>query len=192
MLNTTPENVSGSLTPQLCMQRPTLDFLPDIDLAPGYTIRTSRDGDGTHWARIIRESFADESFDGSRFEKIMRNDPAYQPDRIFFVCAPDGLPCGTASAYRNDTFGADIGYLHYVGVTPAYTGKKLGLAISLMVLKKFLSEGLKGAVLHTDDFRLPAIQTYLNLGFSPKIVDENQPARWNTVFTQLGLPLLYA
>jgi mycothiol synthase len=174
------------------MQRPTLDLLPEIELAPGYTIRTSQDGDGPHWARIIRESFADESYNESRFENIMRCDPAYQPDRIFFVCAPDGLPCGTASAYRNDSFGPDMGYLHFVGVCSAHTGKRLGSVVSLIVLKKFLSEGLKGAVLYTDDFRLAAIQTYLNLGFSPKIVDENQPARWNTVFTQLGLPLLYA
>jgi len=173
------------------MQRPTFDLLPDIELAPGYTIRTSQDDDGPHWAKIIRESFADESYDESRFESIMKCDPAYQPDRIFFVCAPDGLPYGTASAYRKDSFGMDMGgYLHFVGVCPAHTGKKLGAVVSLAVLKKFLSEGLKGAVLHTDDFRLAAIQTYLNLGFTPMIVDANHPARWNTVFKQLGLPLL--
>jgi len=43
--------------------------------------------------------------------------------------------------------------------------------------------GLKAAALHTDDFRLAAIQTYLNLGFSPMIAGENHRARWNTVYT---------
>ena len=117
----------------------------------------------------------------------MKDNPAYRPDRIFFVCAPDGLPCGTASAYRQEFTRPELGYVHFVGVCPAFTGKRLGAAVSLAVLRKFQSEGLKGAVLHTDDFRLAAIRTYLNLGFSPVIVHENQPARWNVVFTQLGL-----
>lgn len=184
-------NNQQSYQPQLCMLRPTLDDLPDFALPLGYTIRTSQDGDAAHWARIISESFEDAGFDEARFESAMKNHPVYQPERIFFVCAPDGLPCGTASAYRNESFGSDMGYLHYVGVCPAHTGKRLGAAVSLAVLRKFVSEGLRGAVLHTDDFRLPALRTYLNLGFSPMIVHENQPTRWNAVFTRLGLPPLY-
>jgi mycothiol synthase len=169
------------------MRRPTLEGLPEIELPPGYTIRTSQDGDGLHWARIIRESFADDRFDVLRFERDMKCHPAYRPDRIFFVCAPDRLPCGTASAYRQEYFGPDAGYLHYVGVCPAYAGKGLGAAVSLAALGKFRSEGLKIAVLQTDDFRLPAIKTYLRLGFSPMIIDKDHPARWDVVFAGLGL-----
>lgn len=169
------------------MQRRTLEGLPAIKLPPGYTIRTGREGDGSHWARIIRESFADDSFDEARFESEMKCHPAYRLDRIFFACAPDGLPCGTASAYRHEPFGPDMGCLHYVGVCPAHLGKGLGAAVSVMVLRKFRSEGLKGAMLNTDDFRLPAIKLYLNLGFSPLIIHENQPARWAAVFAKLGL-----
>lgn len=56
-----------------------------------------------------------------------------------------------------------------------------------MALRKFRSDGLESAMLQTDDFRLPAIRTYLNLGFTPMIVHENQFARWVLVFAQLGL-----
>ncbi len=170
------------------MRRPTLDELPDMVLPPGYTMRASHAGDGLHWARIIRESFKDISYDEASFDRIMKSHPAYQADRIFFVCAPDGTPCATASAYRQGAYGPEVGYLHYVGVSPAHLGQKLGAIVSLMVLRKFRSEGLKGAVLQTDDFRLPAIRTYVKLGFSPLIVHENQPTRWATVFTKLGVP----
>jgi mycothiol synthase len=174
--------------PQLCMKRPCLDGLPEITLPPGYTIRTSREGDGPHWARIIRESFANSTFDESSFERIMMTNPAYRPDRIFFSCGSDGLPCGTASAYRADSYGAGVGYIHYVGVCPMHAGKGLGALLSLAVLHQFRAEGLQSAVLQTDDFRLPAIKTYLKLGFLPLIVHENQPARWNDVFEKLGVP----
>jgi len=169
------------------MQRQTLEGLPDMAVPPGYTIRTSQDGDGPHWARIIRESFNDVSFDEARFEHDMKGHPAYHRDRIFFVCAPDGLPCATASAYRQESYGPDMGYLHYVGVCPPHFGKRLGAVVSLMVLRKFKSEGLKGAVLQTDDFRLAAIRTYLKLGFAPMMVHENQPVRWAAIFAKLGM-----
>lgn len=174
-------------TPQLCMWRRSLNGLPDIALPEGYTIRASRAGDGTHWARIMRESFQDDRFDEARFQRDMVEHPAYRPERIFFVCAADGVPCGTASAYRQTAYGPDSGYLHYVGVCPAHAGKGLGAAISLRVLQQFRAEGLRDAVLQTDDFRLPAIKTYLTLGFVPMIIHVNQPARWATVFAKLGL-----
>jgi mycothiol synthase len=176
--------------PQLCMRRIGFDDLPEIEVPDGYLVRTSREGDGLHWARILRESFVEDSFDEARFEREMRQHPAYRPDRIFLVCAPDGLPCATASAYRLDAYGPNAGCLHYVGVCPAHVGRRLGYAVSLAVLHKFRSEGLQMAVLQTDDFRLAAVKTYLRLGFSPLIVHESQPARWHAVFARLGLSAL--
>jgi mycothiol synthase len=171
-------------TPQLWMCRHTLEALPEMVLPAGYTARTSQEGDARHWARIISESFANTAFDEARYERDMLAHPAYAAARIFFICAPDGEPCATASAYRQPEW-PDMGYLHYVGVRPAFTGRKLGALVSLIALWKFRAEGLKGAVLQTDDFRLPAIRIYLQLGFTPLMVHENQPARWDAVRAQL-------
>jgi mycothiol synthase len=174
---------------QLCMKRSGLNDLPEIELPKGYAIRTSQAGDAQHWARILREAFADDRFDEFSFDREMRADPAYRPDRIFFVCAPSGLPCGTASAYRQAHLKEDTGHLHYVGACPAHAGRRLGAAVSVAALNKFRSEGLRSAVLLTDDFRLAAVKTYLRLGFSPLIVYEDQPERWDAVFTELQLSL---
>jgi len=173
--------------PQLCMRRPNLDDLPDITLPHGYSLRASREGDGRHWARIVRESFEDGSFDVPRFEREMRGHPAYLPERILFVCGPDGTPCATASAYRGEAFGEDVGYLHMVGVRPTHAGKKLGFAVSLAALHRFRFEGLSAAVLQTDDFRLAAIKTYLRLGFSPSVRHGSHSARWAAVRARLDM-----
>ncbi len=44
-----------------------------------------------------------------------------------------------------------------------------------------------GYNLCTDDWRLPAVKTYLNLGFEPEIIHESHPARWKAVFETLGV-----
>lgn len=172
--------------PQLVMKRKTLDGLPELALPDRYALRTCREGDGVHWARILNESFGGERTVDD-FVATMVNQPCYRPDRLFFICAPDGLPCATAGAYRFDPWGPQTGYLHYVGVCPGHQGRRLGYAVSLAVLHKFREEGCADAVLQTDDFRLPAIKTYLRLGFHPYIVDDGQPARWATVLANLEM-----
>ena len=47
-------------------------------------------------------------------------------------------------------------------------------------------------MLDTDDFRMAAIKTYLNLGFVPVYVEEGQPKRWSDIFEQLGIPSMSA
>ncbi len=178
---------SQHLGPQLCMRRLPLDDLPEIVLPDGYSLRTSQEGDGRHWARIVQESFRNASFDESWFKREMQGHPAYVPEWIFFVCAADGMPCGTASAYRSEAFGKDVGYLHMVGVCPSHGGRKIGFAVSLAALHRFRFEGLSTAVLETDDFRLPAIKTYFHLGFSPFVRHRSHPARWDAVCARLDM-----
>jgi len=175
------------IMPQLVMRRAHLQGLPPVELPAGYTLRTSRAGDGAAWALILNESFGGERTIED-FQAIMVNDPAYRADRIFFICDPDGYPCATASAYRSAGWGEQVGFVHYVACRPAHLGKRLGLLVSLAVLHKFVEEGCSESVLFTDDYRLPAIKTYLRLQFHPLIVHENQPERWRLLFDILGQP----
>ncbi len=74
-----------------------------------------------------------------------------------------------------------------VGARTHHMGKRLGYWVTLATLYHFVEEELTDAVLQTDDFRLPAIKTYLNLGFEPLLVHENQPDRWREVFRTLAM-----
>jgi mycothiol synthase len=78
------------------------------------------------------------------------------------------------------------GYLHWVAADPGYRGRQLGRIVSLAALHEFVSLGCKDAVLETQDFRLPAIRTYLRLGFEPVYRDDTHIPRWEEIHRQLA------
>ncbi len=63
---------------------------------------------------------------------------------------------------------------------------RLGLASLLLIrlLGEFAERGCKDAVLETEDFHIPAIHTYLRLGFTPvyEVGDEDHRERWSAIF----------
>ncbi|MCC7017859.1 MAG: GNAT family N-acetyltransferase, partial [Rhodospirillales bacterium] len=133
--------------------------LPALSLPEGYRLRGYRPGDAPAWELIIRETFATEP----RFDPMMRRDPGFRPERVLFLFHGDE-PAATASAYCRPQHGLGVGYLHMVGVRPRHNGKGLGYQISLACLLQMLHEGRRAALLQTDDYRIPAIKTYLKLG----------------------------
>ncbi len=169
--------------PQLVMTAPLTD-LPDCEVPPSYSIRHFQPGDQAAWDEIIRDSFKDPN---CSFDKIMKGDKAFQPERVLFVCC-DGRPVATAAAWYKPEWGENTGYLHMVGTHSSHAGKNLGLQASLAAMHRMVAEGRTSAVLQTDDFRIPAIKIYLKLGYSPVIVHESQPARWRAVFESIGRP----
>jgi mycothiol synthase len=70
---------------------------------------------------------------------------------------------------------------------PEHQGKQLGLVLVLHVLDYFKKKGFREAILDTDDFRLPAIRTYLKLGFEPVYIGENHRRRWELIMHKLGI-----
>lgn len=160
--------------PQLHMLRVGFDNLPEIKLPNGFKLRASRgEADCENWCKIIGASFADERT-AENYQKAILNYAGYAPERHFFIEDSDGVACATAGA-----FGAyDRGYVHYVGVLPSHLGHKLGYWVSLAVLHCFKERGLKFCMLTTDDFRIPAVKTYLRLGFRPLITHRSHKARW--------------
>ncbi len=174
------------LKPQLHMRRSGLEGLPRLALPEGYSIRSYRPGDAARWSRLITESFGGEPEDWN-FDRIMRPEVSFRPERMFFVCSGDEV-VATASAFYRPAFMPGFGMLHYVAVLPEHAGRRLGFQVSLAALIRMHRDARGGAWLSTDDFRLPAIKTYLNLGFEPMLVHENQPERWREVFQCLGAP----
>ncbi len=175
-------------TPQLSMLKPGLDGLPEVLLPEGYRLSTFRPGYGDHWRRIMADSFGQDP-EKYQFDRMMRSDPAFRPERVFFIVFGD-TPVATASAWYLPDVMPDAGTVHYLGVVRRHQGKKLGYWVSLAALRRMAAEGRKRARLLTDDFRLPAIKTYLNLGFEPLLVHEGHRERWAAVFDELKLPEL--
>lgn len=167
-------------SPQLVMLNDSLLALPPVVLKEGYTSCTFRPGDEAAWERVIGESF------GHRYLfTTMTEDEQFRPERVFFICH-EGIPVATASAWWRPQWGEDTGYLHMVGVLPNYAGQRLGYLVSLLAMHRLAEEKRTRAILETDDFRIPAIVSYLKLGFEPKLVHPNQVERWKKIFTDLN------
>ncbi len=171
---------------QLLMKRPHLEGLRKLSVPKGYALRTYREGDGTHWARIISSAFQTECSPGV-FTKEIASQPAFRPEGVFFLLHK-GQPVGTATAWSKPELGRHAGYVHMVAVVPEHMGKGLGKTLTTAVLMYFKEKGLKSAFLHTDDQRLAAIKTYLSLGFEPVIQGEEVLRRWVEIFRRLKRP----
>jgi mycothiol synthase len=109
------------------------------------------------------------------------------PDGFFFILHREsGEMAATAMALHNPTplhpFGAS---LSCVAADPAHQGKGLGYAISAAVTQRILRGGYREIYLETHDWRLPAIKTYLKLGWVPFLYREDMYSRWEAVCSQL-------
>ncbi|HEX3512483.1 MAG TPA: GNAT family N-acetyltransferase [Trebonia sp.] len=108
-------------------------------------------------------------------------------EATYVVDAPVGLVATAAARLLPDRY-PDAGYVHYVGARSSERGKRLGEAVTRRVLAHFAAEGLNQAVLETDDFRRPAILTYLRLGFVPEARGPGDIVRWSNVLRGLTAP----
>lgn len=85
---------------------------------------------------------------------------------------------------RSDGFG----YVHMVKAKKTESGKGLGHALIEHAMSVFIKRKIQKVVLTTDDFRLPAIKTYLDAGFCPVVYGkEDSPInkRWDVVLENL-------
>jgi mycothiol synthase len=169
--------------PQLQMRRPRLDRLPPLeDPADGYSIRRATAEDAEGLARTLTLAFPDDPWDAQR----VRRDLTEAPDvDATFVIEHDGMIVATASSrYVPDRFPGS-GYVHWVAADPGHSGRALGKMATLRVLHHMRERGRSDAVLETDDARLPAIRTYLNLGFLPEDAHPGDLDRWARIFDKL-------
>jgi mycothiol synthase len=172
---------------QLKMARYSLENLPTLECPDGYHIRTYQQGDEAHWARIMDRTFVDNGRTAQDTYTNVINQPDFDPDGFCFVIHED-VPIGTACAWRRSLRGKLIGYIDMLAVLPEHTGHKLGKSLTVFLLHYFKARRMVSVMLDTDDFRLPAIKNYLNLGFVPVYAGENHRLRWQSVFEKLDLP----
>lgn len=164
---------------QLQMVHRNLGSLPDIDMPEGYDLRTYQPGDEASWAEIMNTGVGEWTAD-TCLEKLT-GQPRFIPDGLFFATF-EGKPVGSACAWRKSAEEWESGYLHMVCVLPEHRGKQIGHALNLAALRWFRDRGFKEVWLSTDDWRIPAIKSYLRLGFEPFYPDDSHRERWQAVF----------
>jgi len=112
------------------------------------------------------------------------------PEGWFLVEAEaTGQLVATAMANHNPNpyypFGGELGW---VAAHPDHKGQRLGMTVCAAVVTRLLRGGYTSIYLNTDDERLPAIKTYLTLGFRPLILTTDMTARWEAICHNLAWP----
>lgn len=146
----------------LIMRREPAPLPPEPALPAGFSLRRYRPGDDVHWARI-ETSVAE--FDGEGAARAYFSE-RFLPrqdllrERCCFVCAPDGLPVATATAWEE----AGERLLHWVSTAPAFQRRGLARAVVLHALHSY-PPAPQPVWLGTQTWSHDAILLYDSLGF---------------------------
>ncbi len=179
---------------QLKMLRPYGDRVTDRSLPEGYCYEMFMGAEEqiTDWLSICRHGLLPDTppEDGEYrdwFAQTIERYPDLVPARdLFFVVSENGARVATSAAVLHPH---GEGYIHMVAATPACRGCGIGHAMLARALTDLSARGATHMTLTTDDFRLPAIKTYLDAGFRPVLwqdPDSDMRARWDAVVAALS------
>ncbi|HXH35694.1 MAG TPA: GNAT family N-acetyltransferase [Plantibacter sp.] len=152
-------------------------------LATGLVLRAATVADASAIAVVLGESF-EEPWDAQRVRSEFFE--AQDVAAVWVVEDEQGI-FGTASERIMPETYPDAGYVHYVGVLDRARGKRIGAILTARCMQGFAERGLSTTVLETDDFRIPAVITYLRLGFVPTYRSDTERSAWSAL-----LPTLFA
>ena len=154
-------------------------------LPEGYSLTTvETESDMQGWIETCAEGLSTGFWTIEDFQKNMLEPEGLEKDQIFLVKEATGRIVATATAWLKP---GDRGYLHMVAALPDARGLGLGGLLTQHVLDFFLTRGIDYITLDTDDFRLPAIKTYLRLGFIPVLSEYGADQLWKDIFVKTGL-----
>jgi mycothiol synthase len=151
----------------------------------GYTVRAYRRGDTAAYVRLMQRA----GFSNWSEAKAQGVFDTMYPDALFFIVhdASSDLVCTAAAQNKPDEYHPQGGEMGWVATDPDHRGKGLSYITVSLATRRLLAEDRPSVFLKTDDFRLPAIRVYVNLGFVPFLYLPEMEERWRAVAAALGL-----
>lgn len=168
------------------MRRSLLGDLPLAPVPTGIAIRTFDPvNDVDSWLAVNAAAFADLPDQGGWTRKdlaLRQREDWFDPTGFLLAqeVNTDGSP-GTLAGFHwtkvdrhdagvdddaDDIEGPDpIGEVYVLGITPAWKGRGLGRALTVLGMKHLRDQGLTGIMLYVDSDNTAAIKTYERLGF---------------------------
>ncbi len=160
---------------------------PKSTLPEGYYVRHYKEDDQEDYLRLLeREGWTlSEHQVDDFFSRIL-------PDGLFFIVyektneivASAVALHNPKSSYYTFPFGSEIGF---VFTSPIHRNKGLGRSITAFVTNRLISAGYKSIRLVTNDYRLPALKAYINIGFVPFLYSGDMEERWREVYKELHM-----
>jgi len=169
---------------QMMWPQHLLNVPPAVRMPSGYSLRTYRQGDELRFYKVM-ELAGWPGWDDERLQPWLER---ILPEGWFMaVHRESGQIVATAMALRSETYpsGGELGWL---AGDPAHAGRGLGLAVSAAVTARLIEAGCRPIHLYTEDYRLPALKTYLKLGYVPFLYKAGMLERWRAICAQLQWP----
>lgn len=163
-----------------------LKNVPLFEIEDGYKIRMYEPGDEVVWTEISKHGLLEENEGIECWDKYMLSIKALVPERdVFFVVDSEGKAVATCTAFVQDD---GVGLMHMLAAKPEARGHRLGWAMTTYTLNKLVNELPKDnpmVRLKSDDWRLPALSSYLKAGFQPVLFDVDMDNRWKKICENL-------
>lgn len=140
------------------------------------------DGAIEKWLDIVQYGLSCGRESEAFYHETMTALPNYREDKCFFLLE-NGKAVATITVICD--YASKEGHIHMVACRENARGKGYGTLLNQLaefVLKK---EGMKSAHLTTDDWRIPAIKSYLRMGFSPDLSTDDFKSRWAKIYEQI-------
>ena len=172
---------------QLRMVKLNMADIPEANIPNGYELRALSADEKIKWEALIEKMFNEKN----SFQDRIENVTTFRDKHVLGIFHGDKL-IATGTALCNYAGDEPSGYacVHMIAADSEHSGKKLGYEITAAVLRRMRECGFEKAELTTDDFRLPAIKSYYNLGFIPDLsIDETMRGRWEAIYKTFGWEL---
>ena len=150
--------------------------LPELTIAEGFRLRTIADSELDAYNEL-RTSADFNAWDAETLHKFRSK---VLPDSMFLIEeAATGRFAAAATAETTDMpeF-PQVGVLGWVMTRPDFRGRHLGRSVSVAAMHRLYEAGYRSFSLLTDDFRLAAVKTYLDLGWKPWLYLDDMESRW--------------
>lgn len=171
--------------PQLQMRFPQRLFhsLPIPVVPDGYLLRNLRPGEEAAYSALMEKA----GFGGWSIEQVKRFMQRVLPGGFFVVehLATGALVATAMANHAPSEQHPNAGVLDWVAADPDHKGRGLGRAVTAAVVRLLVERGYQDIYLLTDDWRLPALKTYLGLGWEPILLTPEMEARWQRVYAAL-------
>jgi mycothiol synthase len=157
---------------------------PAVIVPDGYTLRMYQPGDEPAFCRIM-DAVGFGVWDDERLQSCITR---ILPDSWFMVIHDNEI-VATAMGIHSHTpehpFGGELGW---VAAVPTHQGRGLGITVCAAVTARLIGMGYQNIHLYTEDYRLPALKTYLRLGYVPYLYLPAMYERWKVVCTAVNMP----
>ena len=153
--------------------------LPELTVAEGFRLRTVADSELARY----NELRASVKFNVWEPEQLRNFRSKVLPDSIFLIEeAASGRFAASATAETTDMQDhPELGVLGWVMTHPDFCGHHLGRSASIAAMHRLYKAGYRAFSLLTDDFRLAAVKTYLDLGWKPWLYLDDMEGRWRAL-----------